>query len=356
MAPDPNQNGALAPVEGTISRYMSQMDELKQENSEMPDYILHEYSPFRDSSDLGPADWVTIAKDIESNYLQFDGFVVLTGTDTMAYIASALSFMLENLNKPVIFTGSQIPLCMPQNDARRNLIMAMIFAARDSINEVCIFFHERLLRANRTTKVNTHKLLAFDSPNMEALATIGISINENDHVLLPPARGALRVHLRMDPRLLTIRLVPGFDDEMIRHMIEVNTEKQQLRALVLQLYGTGNIPSVKESFIQLLADATDRGILVVASTQCFTGSVLMGQYATGRALLDAGAVSAGDMTLEAIACKCAYLFGRQDLNMAQIIDLMDVSLRGEMTPHHLLSPPIGSGSFEQCITKAGRRV
>ena len=356
MAPDPNQNGALAPVEGTISRYMSQMDELKQENSEMPDYILHEYSPFRDSSDLGPADWVTIAKDIESNYLQFDGFVVLTGTDTMAYIASALSFMLENLNKPVIFTGSQIPLCMPQNDARRNLIMAMIFAARDSINEVCIFFHERLLRANRTTKVNTHKLLAFDSPNMEALATIGISINENDHVLLPPARGALRVHLRMDPRLLTIRLVPGFDDEMIRHMIEVNTEKQQLRAFVLQLYGTGNIPSVKESFIQLLADATDRGILVVASTQCFTGSVLMGQYATGRALLDAGAVSAGDMTLEAIACKCAYLFGRQDLNMAQIIDLMDVSLRGEMTPHHLLSPPIGSGSFEQCITKARRRV
>lgn len=355
MAPDPNQKGALAPVEGAISRHMSRMDELKDENSEMPDYILHEYFPYRDSSDLGPADWATIAKDIESNYLYFDGFVVLTGTDTMAYIATALSFMLENLNKPVIFTGSQIPLFMPQNDARRNLIMAMIFASRDSINEVCIFFHDRLLRANRTTKVNTHKLLAFDSPNMDALATIGVSIHENDHILLPPARGALRVHLSMDPRLLTIRLVPGFDDEMIRQLIEANTEKQQLRTLVLQLYGTGNIPSVKKSFVQLLADATEKGILVVASTQCFTGPVLLGQYATGQALLEAGAVSAGDMTLEAIACKCAYLFGRKDLTMAQITELMGASLRGEMTPHELLSPPRVFGSFEQCITKARKR-
>mmetsp|Transcript_15675 Transcript_15675/g.35933 ORF Transcript_15675/g.35933 Transcript_15675/m.35933 type:complete len:458 (+) Transcript_15675:107-1480(+) len=339
MAPDPKQKGALAPVQGAISRYMSQMDELKQESSEIPDYILHEYFPYRDSSDLGPGDWATIAKDIESNYLHFDGFVVLTGTDTMAYIATALSFMLENLNKPVVFTGSQIPLCMPQNDARRNLIMAMIFASRDSINEVCIFFHDRLLRANRTTKVNTHRLLAFDSPNIDPLASIGISINENSHLLLPPARGALRVHLRMNPQLLAIRLVPGFDDEMIRLMIEANSEKQRLRALILQLYGTGNIPSVKESFIQLLADATDKGILVIASTQCFTGSVLLGHYATGRALLEAGAISAGDMTTEAIACKCAYLFGRRDLTIEQIVELMGTSLRGEMTTSDLLLPP-----------------
>ncbi|VEU42104.1 unnamed protein product [Pseudo-nitzschia multistriata] len=356
MAPDLKQKGALAPVEGAISKYMSQMVELKEDNPEMPDYVLHEYSPFLDSADLGPADWVTIAKDIESNYFKFDGFVVLTGTDTMAYIATALSFMLENLNKPVIFTGSQIPLCMPQNDARRNLIMAMIFASRDSINEVCIFFHDRLLRANRTTKVNTHKLLAFDSPNMDPLATIGISIDENEHVLLPPAKGPLRVHLRMDTRLLTIRLVPGFDDSMIRRLIESNMEEQQLRALVLQLYGTGNLPSVKESFIKLLADATEQGIMVIASTQCFTGSVLLGHYATGRALLEAGAVSAGDMTLEAIACKCAYLFGRRGFTNQQNEELMGISLRGELTPPELLVPPTGaSGSFEQCIAKARKR-
>jgi L-asparaginase len=266
MAPDPNRGGALAPVEGAISKYMSEMNEL-HDNPNMPEFVLHEYSPYRDSSDLGPADWSTLAKDIQVNYLHFDGFVVLMGTDTMAYCATALSFMLENLGKPVIFTGSQIPLCEPYNDARRNLIMAMIFASRDTINEVSIFFHDRLLRANRATKVNTHRLLAFDSPNLSPLATIGIGIDENEHLVLPPPKGALRVHSLMDTRLLTIRLVPGFDDMMLRQMIQANEQTHTLKALVLQLYGTGNIPSVKESFIQVLADATDSGVLVIASTQ-----------------------------------------------------------------------------------------
>ena len=271
MAPDASHGGALAPVEGAISQYMSEMNELYVPS--MPEFVLHEYSPYRDSSDLGPADWSTLANDIKANYLHFDGFVVLMGTDTMAYCATALSFMLENLGKPVIFTGSQIPLCEPYNDARRNLIMAMIFASRDTINEVGIFFHDRLLRANRATKVNTHRLLAFDSPNLDPLATIGITIDENEHLVLPPPKGALRVHPRMDTRLLTVRLVPGFDDMMIRQMIEANVESQNLKALVLQLYGTGNIPSVKQSFIQLLADASDSGVLVVASTQVRNESV-----------------------------------------------------------------------------------
>jgi len=194
----------------------------------------------------------------------------------MAYAASAISFMIENLGKPVIFTGSQIPLCEPYNDGRRNLIMALIFASRD-INEVCIFFHDRLLRACRSTKVNTYRLMAFDSPNMEPLAKIGITIDENEHLILPPARGALRVHTHMDTKLLTLRLVPGFDDELIGQMIQAGADSKSLRALVLQLYGTGNIPSVKDSFIQILADAHERGILVIASTQCITGSVLMGK-------------------------------------------------------------------------------
>jgi L-asparaginase len=273
MAPDPKQGGALAPVEGAISSYMQSMNELFA--SGMPEFVLHEYTPFVDSSDLGPADWKTLAEDIKANYLHFDGFVILTGTDTMAYCATALSFMLENLGKPVIFTGSQIPLCEPYNDARRNLIMALIFASRDSINEVSIFFHDRLIRANRATKVNTHRLLAFDSPNLDPLAKIGIAIDENEHLVLPPPKGALRVHTRMDTRLLTIRLVPGFDDQMIRTIIESNSEQHRIRAIVLMLYGTGNLPSVKESFIQILADASDKGILVIASTQCFTGSVMM---------------------------------------------------------------------------------
>jgi L-asparaginase len=247
----------------------------------------------------------------------------------MAFFATALSFMLENLGKPVVFTGSQIPLCEPYNDARRNLIMALIFAARDTVNEVSIFFHDRLLRACRSTKVNTHKLMAFDSPNLDPLATIGITIDENDHLHLPPPRGALRVHTTMDTRILTIRLVPGFDDGMIRYLIDAQSEKNNLHALVLQLYGTGNIPSVKKSFITLLADAADRGILVVATTQCQSGGVMLGHYATGQALVSAGVVSAGDMTLEAAACKLAYLCGRGDLNRNEVANLMGFPLRGE---------------------------
>lgn len=234
MAPDPSQGGALAPVEGALSRYMSEMSELQATN--MPEVVLHEYTPFYDSSDLGPADWARLAYDIKVNYLHFDGFVVVTGTDTMAYCATALSFMLENLGKPVVFTGSQIPLCEPYNDARRNFIMAIIFASRDTINEVTIFFHDRLLRACRATKVNTHRLLAFDSPNQDPLAKIGITIDENEGIILPPAKGALRVHTRLDTRLLTLRLVPGFDDAMIGDMIDRASEKHLLRAIVLQLY------------------------------------------------------------------------------------------------------------------------
>lgn len=187
--------------------------------------------------------------------------------------------------------------------------MALIFATRDSIPEVSIFFHDRLIRACRATKVNTHRLLAFDSPNLDALAKIGITISENEHLSLPHARGALRVHTNMDTRLLTLRLVPGFDDEVIRQIVDNSAGTNALKVLVLQLYGTGNIPSAKKDFVQLLADAVENNILVVASTQCHTGSVMLGHYATGLALKEAGVVSANDMTLEAVSCKAAYLLG-----------------------------------------------
>ena len=156
------------------------MNELQR--PDMPDVVAHEYSPLIDSSDMGPGDWGMIASDIGANYHHFDGFVVLTGTDTMAYVASALAFQLESLGKPVVFTGSQIPLGEPYNDARKNLIMSIIFACRDTIHEVTIFFHDRLLRACRTTKVNTSRLKAFDSPNLDPLALIGITIDENSGI------------------------------------------------------------------------------------------------------------------------------------------------------------------------------
>eukprot|EP00804_Cyclotella_cryptica_P009859 CCRYP_014178-RA/>CCRYP_014178-RA protein AED:0.02 eAED:0.02 QI:89/1/1/1/1/1/4/906/464 len=275
MAPNPEKDGALSPVPGALTDYLKSMVELT--NDKMPDVVVHEYSPLLDSSDMGPPDWALLANDIKANYLHFDGFVVLMGTDTMAFTATALSFMLENLSKPVVFTGSQIPIAQPHSDARRNLVMALIFASRDvPINEVTIFFHDRLIRACRSSKVNTGALKAFDSPNIPPLATVGITINENHHLFLPPARGVLRVHDKMDTRLLALRLVPGFDDQILRHMIKAGAESGSLRALVLQLYGTGNAPSVKKDLVTCLEEATELGILVIAATQCHRGSVMMG--------------------------------------------------------------------------------
>lgn len=210
MSNDPTKGGSLAPVQGALTSYMQGMRELT-EDPEMPEIVAHEYSPLIDSSDMGPGDWAVIANDIATNYYHFDGFVVLSGTDTLAYCASALTFMFQNLGKPVVLTGSQIPLREPYNDARKNLIMALIFASSDNISEVTIFFHDRLIRGCRATKVNTSKLLAFDSPNLDPLATIGINIEENAHLFRPPPKGTFRLRTEMDTRLITLRLVPGFD-------------------------------------------------------------------------------------------------------------------------------------------------
>jgi L-asparaginase len=205
MQNDVTKGNSLAPVQGALTSYLAGMSELTSD-PEMPEIISHEYSPLIDSSDMGPGDWAMLARDINTNYYYFDGFVIVMGTDTMAYAASALSFMLQNLGKPVIFTGSQIPLREPYNDARKNLIMATIFASSDTISEVAIFFHDRLVRGCRATKVNTSKLRAFDSPNLLPLAEIGINIMENEHLFRPPPRGSFKINTDMDTRLITLRL------------------------------------------------------------------------------------------------------------------------------------------------------
>jgi L-asparaginase len=352
MSNDPTQGNSLAPVQGALTSYLASMREITQDE-EMPEIVSHEYSPLMDSSDMGPGDWKLLAKDIETNYYHFDGFVVLMGTDTMAYAASALSFMFQNLAKPVVFTGSQIPLREPYNDARKNLIMAIIFASSDNISEVTIFFHDRLLRACRATKVNTSKLLAFDSPNLDPLAEIGINIEEREHLFRDPPRGAFRVVTEMDTRLVTLRLVPGFDDAMIMHMIKAARETK-LRGLILQLYGTGNLPSLKNDLVKCLMEASEAGVVVVVTTQCITGSVILGHYATGQALKNAGVVSARDMTVEATTAKLAYLLGRQDLSVNDIRNLIEIDLRGEITPEDRLSPPPLAGMYQKAISKKNR--
>lgn len=192
--------------------------------------------------------------------------------------------------------------------------------------------------------------MAFDSPNLEPLAHIGITIDENRNLLRPPPKWRFRAHTRMETRLITLRLVPGFDDAMMKHVINAARETN-LKGLILQLYGTGNLPSLKEDFVHVLQDAVTAGVCVVACTQCFTGSVMMGHYATGRALKKAGVVSANDMTVEAANCKLAYLLGRGDLSQEEVQNLMGVNLRGELTPASELPPPPLSSTYQQAIQK-----
>jgi L-asparaginase len=231
--------------------------------------------------------------------------------------------------------------------------MATIFASSDTISEVCIFFHDRLVRGCRATKVNTSKLRAFDSPNIPPLAEIGINIEENHHLFRPPPRGSFKINTQLDTRMITLRLVPGFDDASILAMIDA-ARKTQLKGLILQLYGTGNMPSLKDDLIQCLANATSAGVIVVATTQCQTGSVIMGQYATGQRLLGAGVVSASDMTIEAVTAKLSYLLGRQDLSISEVRDLMTVDLRGEMTPESEIPPPPLASTYQKAIAKKNR--
>ena len=224
---------------------------------------------------MGPCHWVQIASDIEANYLEYDGFVVIMGTDTMAYASSALSFMPENLGKTVVFTGSQIPFCEVYNDARRNLIVSIIFALSSEIPEVVLCFNDKILRANRSVKVNSLGLSAFNSPNFPALATLGAFINEKKDIALPQPRGPFKVHKRLEAKVIVLKLVPGFDDDAIQALVEYG---RNLRAIVLEMYGTGNGPSNKQTLLRAMKNASDKGVVVIAVSQRLECNVSLDKY------------------------------------------------------------------------------
>lgn len=315
-----------APQAGYLAELMAAMPELRA--PEMPDYTVYEYPTLLDSANMTPHHWRSIADDIARHYQAYDGFVVLHGTDTMAYTASALPFMLEGLAKPVILTGSQIPLCEVRSDARANLINALLIAGAGEIAEVCLCFGDKLLRGCRAQKLAADGLNAFDSPNYPPLGRLGIHI-EIDHALArrpsPQAPAQLNVQTLVNPPVAVLRLFPGITADLVRIMTQ-----PPLRGLVLETYGVGNGPDRDTDFIDALAEATARGVVIVACTQCVRGAVDLHAYRAGSALAKAGVLSGHDMTTEAALAKMFYLFSR-GLDTPAIRAAIGQDLRGELT-------------------------
>lgn len=288
------------------------------------------FDPAIDSSDINPTHWRKLATIISDNYSKYFGFVVLHGTDTMAYTASALSFMLEGLSKPVVLTGSQLPIGKIRTDGKENLITAMeIASAEDDLGnpmvpEVSIFFHDKLLRGNRSTKSSADRFDAFTSFNYPPLARAAVDIiYDREHIMAYNPSQPLKLHLDMDNRVIVLSLFPGIPEDMVRGMLEIPS----LKGVVLRTFGSGNAP--QESWLNdLLREASDKGIVIVNITQCAGGYVAMGRYETGLHLQQAGVLSGSDSTVEAALTKMMRLFG-DGLTPAEVRTQMSLPLCGE---------------------------
>jgi L-asparaginase len=283
-----------------------------------------------DSSDASPAFWVTLTKVIVDNYEKYDGFVILHGSDTMAFTASALSFMLENLSKPVILTGSQLPIGLLRTDARENIIAALELACltRNNnalIQEVCVYFENSLYRGNRTTKYSAENFDAFRSPNYKRLAEVGINIKIYYERMWKNNIDFLVPHYNLCNDIIIVRLFPGISTDYINTI----TNLPNLKGLILQTFGAGNAPNNKD-FLYTLATAIENGIIILNVTQCFIGKVEPELYELGKSLNRIGVISGRDITIEAAVTKLMYLFG-QNFSTSEIKKILQISLRGEIT-------------------------
>ena len=290
-----------------------------------------QFDPPMDSSEMGPESWTKIVKIIADNYNTYDGFVVLHGTDTMSFTASALSFMLENLSKPVILTGSQLPIGMLRTDGKENLITAIeIAAAKENgqpiVPEVCILFENDLMRGNRTSKINADHFNAFRSYNYPVLAHAGIYIKYDDRQIYHSvSRKPLKPHYLLDRNVAILKLFPGISPLVIESILNI----PGIKGIVMETFGSGNAPS-QEWFLNMLKDAVDRGIVIVNISQCSAGSVEMHRYETGHKLLEAGVISGFDSTTESAVAKLMFLFGH-GLSPEEVKEHMNCSLIGEIS-------------------------
>lgn len=317
--------GSLEPFDFTL--IVEQVPELKKFEFNIDSVAFNQV---KDSSDINPVDWIELALIIEEKYQDYDGFVVLHGTDTMAYSASALSFMLENLEKSIIFTGSQLPIGVLRTDGKENLITALEIAAsqkngKATVPEVCVYFENELYRGNRTSKYSAEHFDAFHSPNLKPLAIAGINITYNDNLINSEDRkNQFIVHKKIDKKVASLKVFPGLSDQILSLLIT----KGQLDGLILETYGSGNV-SFDDKLIETLRLAINKGMVVVNISQCSAGSVEMGLYETSNQLLKAGVLSGYDMTFEAAVTKLMFLLGNCD-DSHEVKEKYTRSICGEM--------------------------
>lgn len=311
------------PKHNTLQEYLVSGVRIVKE--EMPEWDLMEFDPLLDSSDITVTDWNKIGRAIADNYEKYDGFVVLHGTDTMAYTASALSFMLEGLNKPVIFTGSQIPLCELRSDGYDNILNSILFAASDEIREVCLCFDGELLRGNRSVKISAEHFRAFASPGYPVLAECGIEVTYNRDALQKPDNRIFSLQELSPASIGVIKIFPGVQFRQFEPIMN-----EGLNALILESFGAGNIPGNGTDVMPLLKRARETGCIVTVCTQCQKGRVSLGAYESSRALVENGAVNALDMTTEATIAKLYYLISK-GLSVDSIKKYMGIDLCGEIT-------------------------
>lgn len=321
------RTGALEPF--NFESLLSNVPELQQVSTEIATF---QFNPPIDSSDMSPERWVDLAHVITNNYNLYDGFVILHGTDTMAYTASALSYMLENLTKPVILTGSQLPIGQVRTDGKENVITSIEIASakyqdgKAMVPEVCIYFNGHLMRGNRTTKQSADNFNAFESFNYGHLADAGVNINyHTSRILMPDYSKSVQPRFVLDPSVIVFTVFPGIQEDLIRHVLM----SPKLRSIVMRTYGSGNAPQYPW-LMNALKEATGKGKIIVNISQCMAGSVEMGRYDTGYQLKEAGVISGHDSTVESAVTKLMYLQGIYS-DWHQVKNYMTRSIRGEIS-------------------------